>query len=164
MKSRRGFSWFLICVLGVSVLFITAGFVLGPEIIERQRNRIKTNTSPLISEKVREFHEGLVVADLHADSLLWNRDLLVKNLYGHVDIPRLIEGNVALQVFTVVTKTLKNFNIYKNKVEATDQLILLSFAQGWPVAAWKSSFERALYQCEILRLVEARSTGKFPLI
>ena len=51
------------------------------------------------SERARALHETLLVADLHADSLLWGRDLLVRGDRGHVDVPRLIEGNVALQVF-----------------------------------------------------------------
>ena len=52
-----------------------------------------------------DTHDNLFVVDLHADSLLWNRDLLDQSDWGHVDLPRLIEGNVALQVFSVSTHT-----------------------------------------------------------
>lgn len=39
------------------------------------------------------------------DTLMWSkRDMNQRNNYGHVDVPRLIEGNVALQVFTIVTR------------------------------------------------------------
>ena len=49
-----------------------------------------------------QLHQALTVVDLHADTLLWNRDLLQRASHGHVDLPRLQEGNVALQVFGVV--------------------------------------------------------------
>ena len=58
----------------------------------------------LISHKVQELHKELFIVDMHADSLLWNRDLLQKSDSGHVDVPRLIEGNVAIQTFAAVTK------------------------------------------------------------
>ena len=46
-----------------------------------------------------------VVADLHADSLLLGpRPAQSRATRGHVDVPRLIEGNVALQVFAVATQ------------------------------------------------------------
>jgi membrane dipeptidase len=36
---------------------------------------------------------------------MWSsRDMNKRNTHGHVDIPRLIEGNVAMQIFTIVTK------------------------------------------------------------
>ena len=47
----------------------------------------------------------LLIVDLHADSLLWGRDLLERGDRGHVDVPRMAEGNVAVQGFTVVTQT-----------------------------------------------------------
>src|SRR2546426_5588069 len=40
----------------------------------------------------RALHRQLLIADLHADSLLWGRDLLERGTRGHADIPRLIEG------------------------------------------------------------------------
>ncbi|HEY8350973.1 MAG TPA: peptidase M19, partial [Sphingomonadales bacterium] len=45
-----------------------------------------------IPEDARDLHETLFVADLHADSLLWNRDLLRRNDRGHLDLPRMEEG------------------------------------------------------------------------
>lgn len=42
--------------------------------------------------------------DMHADTLLWpKRDFFKRNGWAHVDLPRLQEGNVALQMFTIVT-------------------------------------------------------------
>ena len=67
------------------------------------------------------MHQRLLIADLHADTLLWNRDLLKRSDYGHVDLPRLVEGNVAIQAFTVVTKSPRNFNI-----DPTGRLLLVA--------------------------------------
>ena len=44
------------------------------------------------SDRARALHETLWVADLHADSLLWGRDLLQRSTRGHVDVPRLRRG------------------------------------------------------------------------
>lgn len=41
----------------------------------------------------------MFIADLHADTLLWKRDPLQRGSHGHVDLPRLREGNVGLQDF-----------------------------------------------------------------
>ena len=44
------------------------------------------------SDRARELHAPLWVADLHADSLLWGRDLLERGDRGQVDVPRLRRG------------------------------------------------------------------------
>jgi microsomal dipeptidase-like Zn-dependent dipeptidase len=101
--------------------------------------------------------------DLHADSLLWSRDLLVRGTRGQVDIPRLIEGHVALQAFTVVTKTPRGLNFQRNTA-GSDNITLLSLVERWPPATWGSLTERALYQASRLRDVESRSHGKFTIV
>ncbi|MDH4158544.1 MAG: dipeptidase [candidate division Zixibacteria bacterium] len=55
-----------------------------------------------MSADYRILHERAFVADLHCDTILWmqnGRDISVRNADGHVDIPRLAEGGVNLQVF-----------------------------------------------------------------
>ena len=37
----------------------------------------------------QRLHDGALVVDLHADSLLWGRDLLKPSTQGQVDLPRL---------------------------------------------------------------------------
>ena len=80
--------------------------------------------------------------DLHADSLLWSRNLVTRSSRGHVDIPRLIEANVALQSFTVVTKTPRGINFQRNTGD-TDNVRFLAIASRWPIATWNSLTERA---------------------
>jgi microsomal dipeptidase-like Zn-dependent dipeptidase len=105
----------------------------------------------------------LLVADMHADTLMWNRDLLKKGSWGHVDLPRLIDGNVAVQAFTVVTKTPRGMNIESNTGE-TDNITLLALAERWPVASWRNLTERALYQAARLHEAAARSNGELVIL
>jgi len=45
-----------------------------------------------VSARGRALHDTLLIGDWHADSLLWNRDLLARGARGHVDVPRLLEA------------------------------------------------------------------------
>lgn len=54
------------------------------------------------------------MVDLHADSLLWNRDLSQRHQQGYIDLPRLQDANVALQAFTVVTKVPSHLKLGNN--------------------------------------------------
>ena len=115
------------------------------------------------SEKAREIHERLFIADLHADTLLWDRNLLKRSTNGHVDIPRLIEGNVALQAFTIPTRVPRRI-LPDNNDSSTDSITLLAIAQRWPISAWASLTSRALHQASRLTDAEARSGGSLTVI
>jgi microsomal dipeptidase-like Zn-dependent dipeptidase len=78
-------------------------------------------------------------------------------------VPRLVEGNVAVQAFTVVTKTPRGMNIESNTGDS-DNITLLAFAERWPMAAWSNLTERALYQARRLREAVGRSKGKLSLL
>ena len=75
-----------------------------PPAVERHFNPTPP-AAPAVSARGRALHARLLVVDLHADSLLWGRDLLERGARGHVDLPRMAEGNLAVQGFTVVTHT-----------------------------------------------------------
>jgi len=68
----------------------------------------------VISDEARSLHASLLAADLHSDTLMWNRDILERSTRGHLDVPRLVEGGVAIQVFSTVTKAPKALNDEKN--------------------------------------------------
>jgi microsomal dipeptidase-like Zn-dependent dipeptidase len=68
---------------------------------------------------------------------------------GHVDIPRLVEGRYALQVFSTVTKSPRGHNYDRNDSD-TDSITMLAVGSGWPVRTWNSLLERALYQASRL--------------
>jgi microsomal dipeptidase-like Zn-dependent dipeptidase len=155
----------LIALAVILLLLIGAFFFVLPAQLEKRLN-VALNPPPyLASERAVELHKKLLVADLHADSLLWDRDLLDHATRGHVDVPRLIEGNVALQSFTIVSKTpyVWKMNIERND-DTTDNITILAIAQRWPTATWSSLTQRALYQAKRLQDTAARSGGKFTLI
>ena len=148
-------------------LLLIAGIIasrVAPPMAEKSMNKVITPSPYEISEDVKNFHQTLSVVDLHADPLLWKRDLLKRSDYGHVDVPRLIEGNVALQVFGVVTKSPKGQNFQKNSAEAPDNITLLSILQLWPFRTWNSLFARAIYQAQKLEKLARRSNGKLVFI
>ncbi len=154
-----------ILILLAVILVIALGtfFLIVPAEIGKRMN-LTLNPPPYqVSAQARELHQKLVVADLHADSLLWDRNLLERGSWGHVDVPRLIEGNVALQAFTIVSKTPRGMNIESND-DKTDNITLLAIAERWPIATWTSLKERALYQARKLHQVAEASAGKLVLI
>lgn len=122
-----------------------------------------TRTLVQPSAHARELHKTLTVIDLHADSLLWGRNLAVRSSHGHIDVPRLIEGNVALQVFTTVTKVPVGVNIRKNPGRS-DLIGLLAVAEMWPVKSWNNLKERVLHQANRLKKLESDSKGRFTFI
>ncbi len=140
------------------ILAIFAGavffFVILPARIEDSRNSVIAHDPYPVSDAARALHETLTIGDWHADSLLWSRDLTERGERGQVDLPRLQEGNVALQVFTAVTKSPAGQNYEANSADAFDNITPLVIAQLWPPRTWFDLTERALYQAEKLREVE----------
>ena len=160
----KSYKIFLFSCFFIIFIASTIFFSLAPSYVEKSRNRVaQTVHSNNIPASVNKFHNSLTISDLHADSLLWNRDLSKRSGYGHVDILRLIEGNVALQVFSVVTKTPKGLNLSTNS-DQTDNITLLAIAQLWPPRTWNSLFERAKYQAEKLHRVAKNRPNEFFLI
>jgi microsomal dipeptidase-like Zn-dependent dipeptidase len=130
----------LILLVGVS------GFsIVGPGMIEKSMNKVLEHPPYKISQAAQKKHDGLIIMDWHSDSLLWDRNLLKRSDFGHMDIPRLAEGNVALQMFTAVTKSPKGQN-YESNTADSDRITSLAIAQLWPPSTWSSLYERALYQ------------------
>lgn len=116
-----------------------------------------------ISPAASKLHSQLLIADLHADTLLWPRDLVEKGSWGHVDLPRLLAGGVAIQGFGVVTKTPANLNFERNTGD-TDRILTLAKASEWPPQTWTSLLERARYQAALLHNAAARSTGRLMVL
>ncbi len=153
-------------LLGLGLLLLVAlaiFFLVGPAATDSAFNRVVPAQGAPPSEKARALHRQLLIADLHADSLLWGRDLLERGTRGQVDIPRLIEGNVAVQAFTVVTKTPRGLNIERNQA-TSDTVIWLALAERWPPRTWAQLTERALYQARRLERMAAKSRGKLVLL
>lgn len=130
-------------------------FVFFPAQLDKQTNLLHDSIVPVISEQARTLHGQLFIGDWHSDTLLWKRDLMDKHDYGHVDIPRLQQGNVALQMLTTVTKSPDGLNYEGNSSDASDNITKLGLVSLWPTNTWNSLAERALFQAsKALELVD----------
>ena len=138
-------------------------FFILPGIVADSQNPVANKPPFQVSENARNLHQKLFITDLHADSLLWNRDLNEKSESGHVDFPRMRAGNVALQFFTVVTKSPRDLNIEQNSPD-TDNIFWLALAQRQPLGNLSSLLKRAVYQAEKLHEYAEKERGKFVII
>jgi len=133
--------------------------------IDAQLNRVEGTELSRPPPSHRELHATLFVADLHADTLMWRRNVLERGSWGHLDIPRMREGGVDLQVFTVVTKTPPERHQHEavgrreHCVPAAGVNLtgVLSVIQGRPLATWGDLRERAFHQAARLDQAVARS-------
>lgn len=155
---RRFLKWF--SILGVTAL---AGlFLFGPGIVERSMNKVEL-VAATASPRALALHKTLEIADLHSDTLMWQRNLLDRASRGHVDLPRLEDGHVALQVFSSVSKTPKGQNYDANGADS-DNITLLTFAQLQPPRTWTSILERSLFHAQKLQKAADKSGGRLRFI
>ncbi|MGB9236737.1 MAG: dipeptidase [Terriglobales bacterium] len=155
----------LVPVILVLLCLVVAFFTRVPRLVDERENKVlvKPPYTERVSAQALELHGDLTIADLHADSLLWGRDLLMRSSYGHVDIPRLADGNIALQVFSLPTKSPHGLNIESND-DQSDDIFWLALAERWPPRTWKSLTARAVYKARLLHEFAIASRGGFVLI
>ena len=154
-------------VLTLLVLFVALVLValgLGPAYLEKTMNSVSPHSPYSVSERAKTLHASLLIGDWHADSALWDRDLSKEYDYGHADIPRMQQGNMALQMFTTVTKSPAGQNYDSNKTSARDNITSLVVIQGWPIKTWNSLTERALFQAEKIHNLARRDGENFMVI
>ena len=138
----------LTAVALLSSALVAGFFLLAPQWVDRNANQVMGNPGRAPTAETRAFHQQLIVGDLHADSALWGKDLLRRNTWGQVDLPRLIEGGATLQMFTTVTKSPRGQNYEQNAADAADNITLLAMAQRWPAETYDSLFARAMLQAD----------------
>lgn len=148
--------WIPLAVLAVSA----AGFFgFAPGYLEKGMNKLDGGPLIPVSAEAIALHKTLQIVDLHSDTLMWQRDVLKRADRGHEDLPRLQEGNVALQVFSSVTKAPRGLN-YDHNTGDTDNITPLAIAQLQPVRTWTSLLERSLWHGTKLDRAVAASDGK----
>jgi membrane dipeptidase len=153
-------AYFLAALLSAYLLFT----FFAPAIIDDKFNPVLVEAPYTVTEEAQTLFNDLdFIGDLHCDALLWDRDLLKRNKQGQVDIPRMAEGNVALQAFTIVTKSPKGQNMQQNTAE-TDNITSLVIGQGRGIDSWFSLYQRAMDQCEALQGFADESDHKFFVI
>ncbi len=148
---------------GLLLLGVAGLFLVAPPLLDARLNRVDPPPEAPPSPAARRLHQTLRVADLHADPLLWRRDLLRRNARGQVDVPRLLEGRVALQVFAAVTKSPWGQNYERTRGDS-DRITPLVLLQRWPPATWTRLGARALHQASKLHAAAARSEGRLVVV
>ena len=148
----------------ILVVIALALYESAPQFFESRTNTVAPHKAYEISDEAVALHARLLVADMHADTLLWDRKLHKRKDYGHVDLPRMLAGGYGLQVFTTVTKVPAGQNYDENDSEARDILTGLVMVQGWPTKTWNSYLERALYQGRRLSDLAGRSAGTLVVV
>jgi len=154
---------FLIAIVVIVLIYKVATPFIASK-VDADFNTVKLEGPYQPSKKALNLYNSLsFVSDLHSDVLLWNRDISERHDYGHEDIPRMIEANMALQAFTIVSKTPKNMNFDHND-DTTDNITTLMIGTGRPISTWFSLKERALQQCKELYKFSKDSDGKLRVI
>jgi microsomal dipeptidase-like Zn-dependent dipeptidase len=152
--------WIPLTLIGAAAIGFF-GFL--PGYVEGSMNAVDGQPLIKVSDEAKALHKTLNIVDLHSDTLMWNRDLGDRADRGHMDLPRLQEGNVALQLFSSVTKTPKGQNYDGNGAD-TDNITLLTFAQLQPVKTWRSLVERSLYHASKRDHAVTGSDGKLQAV
>ena len=157
---RRG----LVVVVAIVVCALVALLTIGPPYVDTSRNYTAPSGTVIpVSSAAQAFHDSLEIVDWHADTLLWRRDITKRWSRGHLDLPRMAEGNIALQGFAVPTKAPTG-PAYGRPDDNPDRLTYLFMAQLWPPRTWDSLIERADYMAGRLANAEAKMRGKFRII
>lgn len=157
--------WLIWRIVAALAVFAVLGFFLfAPGYVERAQNPVTPHDPWPVSPAALALHERLIIGDWHADSLLWDRDLTERSSQGQVDLPRLIAGNVALQVFTTVTKSPSGLNYEKNSAEARDNITALYIGQLRPFRSWLDLTERALEQARQLAIDQGKAPEMLKIV
>ena len=146
-------------LLALVVIGFVGFFLVGGSVVDWRENRIRDTALAPPGDSARALHSRLTIVDLHADALLWPRSLIKRSSRGHVDVPRLIEGHVAVQVLSAVTKVPAGQNYEQNSGDS-DRIGILAAASGWPASAWTDLMPRAAVQAEKLNEFALRSRGR----
>lgn len=167
MKRLRNRRQLPIMATTAALLIITASYVvIAPLDAERLTsvNEVYPHKPYTISEKANALHQSLTVADWHTDTLMWLRDIFEASDIGQVDLPRLEKANMAVQVFTSVTRVPDaGVNLEGNHAHG-DKISSLAFTDKWPKPARTSLFQRATYHAQKLHDAEHRAPDKVRVI
>lgn len=154
----RLITWALSGLALLLLIGIFCVFAVAPRLVDASMNRVVDHPPWPVSAEAAALHAQIGVADLHADTLLWQRNPARRHHRGHTDLPRLREGGMFLQVFTTVTKSPAGLNYERNE-GTSDQITLLAIVQRWPRASWGSLYQRAVYQAQRLHHLAADDPG-----
>ena len=151
--------------LAIVAVFLIVAHLLVVLNLDRLANRVAADSLYQVSSEARGVHLSSFVADLHSDALMWNRDLLDRNEVGHVDLPRLVDGGVSLQVFSAGTNFPLGPELLDRKSESwPDYYTFHAIVMRWSRETVGSQLQRAFYMADRLHEAVARSDGRLHLI
>jgi membrane dipeptidase len=162
---RAGASAAFAAVFAAAICISHAGCTVLAEIADEKVNSVGDGPPPSPLPEDYAFHNTLLIGDLHADTLLWNRNFISMDPRGHLDLPRLVKGNVTIQAFSVATKTPLQQSMGKGvhcvPSDGANFTTLLSMLQLRPIGTWFDLEARALYQSKIMHewVAKSRSAG-----
>ncbi|MEM7083945.1 MAG: membrane dipeptidase [Pseudomonadota bacterium] len=156
--------WGIRAILLLLIVAVSFVHFFLPGLVERSMNVVAPVDAATVRPDAQALHDSLFIADLHSDSMLWKRNFLKRSNTGHMDLPRLQEGNVALQVFSATTKSPRGLNYDRNLASSSDDVTRLAVLSFWPPRTWDSLFERARYQLEKLERYAKNSNGELMVI
>ncbi len=155
-------------VLLLAIMFVAVSAIALvlwlPRGIGAALNRVRRVGPYAASATANALHRRLLVADLHCDALLWRREVLHRGRWGHADLPRLVAGNVAIQVFASVTRVPVQAYRMERVPDRWDVITPLVLLQGWPVATWTSPRARALHAAARMDAAVRESDGQLVLL
>ena len=122
-----------------------------------------------VRTEMRELHASLPIVDLHSDALLWGHDIIPDQGYTHTDLPRLRDGGVLLQGFSVATHlpALPIHGLPNPPVGAAgdfDLVGVLARANNWPSSTYDSRLARALTMAQRLESTAALVPDQLVLV
>jgi microsomal dipeptidase-like Zn-dependent dipeptidase len=148
------------------ILFLIYGILVkfGAPAVDNHLNNVSPNKLEAVSPEAQTIYDNLpFIADLHCDALLWNRPIHKRLKRAHVDLPKLQEAKVDLQVFTVVSKSPSGLNFDSNDSKS-DQLTMLNIVQARPFKAWFSLKNRVGVQSKALHRLQTKMPDQFKII
>ncbi len=155
-------------IVVLSVLFAALALAYAfrsgiARIVDANVNGTGDASSKAVSANAVELHPRLWIADLHCDAALWDRDLLARSTRGHVDLPRLRDGYVSLQVFSF-PNAFPLFSNYRRTPSFPDVMGLAAVAFDWPRRAVSNPVSRVLVQAGSVADAIVRSNGDLSLV
>jgi membrane dipeptidase len=162
---RRGQTVGLAVLAALAAVIFHWVFTVCPSLVEQIMNRSDLPLPLIYRELAKNSSTGFIAAaDLHSDALLWlRRDLLKRSSVGHVDLPRLEQGRMRLQVFSIVVAVPRGMNLLSNVRPSTlnhDMLFPKMLLERWPLSSYRSHLQRALVQCDRLHRISSKSDGR----
>lgn len=157
---------YIICLLLVLVpaFLINYGFTFVANSVANSRNIVLEHDEYNVSSRTENLHANLLIGDVHSDVSTWYNNIAGPREGGHVDLQRLEKGNVALQMFTSISKApINDENIIDDGINA-DSLSLLAVLRGWPYETYNSAFKRTIYQAEVITKLSETHTQRIKLI